>query len=204
MLVIRTNLSDDMSFRQLLKQVREVALAAYAHQDVPFEKLVEEINPERGLTSAPIFQVAFDLHNHPSADLELPGLTLELTGPPAIATEYDIVLNIVEEDRGIVGEVHYNTDLFDDTTIARMFKHYCAIVESVVAEPAQKVSTIPFLTDAERKQLLTEFNGAKSESPQEKCLHHLFEDQVKQTPYNIAIEFEGHQLTYDELNRKSN
>src|SRR3990172_5937896 len=203
-LVMRTDLSGNPSFRELLAQVREVALGAYAHQDLPFEKLVEELHPKRDLSRNPLFQVGFVLQNAGRQALELLGLTLNPLEVGSGTAKFDLTLSMVEGAEGLRGTLEYNTDLFDAATVTRMLGHYQRLLEGIVANPEQRISDLPLLTEAERKQLLVEWNGTKADYPKDKCIHELFEAQVERTPEAIAVVFEDKQLTYSELNARAN
>ena len=203
-LALRTDLSGDPSFRELLKRVREVALGAYAHQDLPFEKLVEELHPERNLSYNPVFQVVFALQNGVMADLQLNGLQ---TTPAEIQTttaKFDLTLDVVEKDDALLCSLEYNTDLFDRDRIARMLGHFEMILAAVVSDPAQRISALSLLTETERRQLLNDWNNTSSDYPRDKCVHQLFEEQVRLTPDASAVIFGDQKLTYAELNCRAN
>src|ERR671932_2088046 len=214
-LVLRTDLSGNPTFRELLSRVREVALGAYAHQDLPFEKLVEELHPERKLNQNPLFQVVFALQNAPMQALELPGLTLSpLEFVDTGTTRFDLEFHLwertqnngvgVDSSDGISGFVVYSTDLFNQATITRMLEHFQTLLESIVANPEQQVADLPILSEAERHQLLVEWNNTQIDYPKTKCIHQLFQAQVEQTPDAIALVFEDKQFSYRELNSRSN
>jgi amino acid adenylation domain-containing protein len=207
-LVLRTNLSENPTFRELLSRVREVALGAYAHQDLPFEKLVEELHPERNLSQNPLFQIVFALQNAPMEPLELPGLTLSpLQFVDTKTTRFDLEFHLWEgahNNDGISGFVVYSTDLFDEATISRMLGHFQNLLESIVANPEQRIADLQILSEAERHQLLVEWNDTQVDYPKNQCIHQLFEAQVEKTPDAIALSFEDKQLTYRELNSRSN
>jgi non-ribosomal peptide synthetase component F len=148
-LVMRTDLTGGPTFRELVKRVREVCLGAYAHQDVPFEKLVEELQPERDASRSPIVQVAFGLQNAPKATLELPGLIFSSINPGMEAVRYDLTLWIVEEEGSLNGRWTYTTDLFDSSTIDRMTAHFEALLDSVVANPNARLAELNMQTEAE-------------------------------------------------------
>ena len=203
-LVLRTNFADNPSFENLLAQVRETTLQAYEHQDVPFEQVVEALQPQRSLSHSPLFQVMFVLQNVPMTEFELPGVTLtQLDGDSTIA-KFDLTLSMSETNRGLVGEWEYNTDLFDGSTIDRMATHFQNLLSAVVANPQQTVGELPLLSAAERHQLLVEWNDTAAEYPTDKCIHQLFESQVERTPDAVAVVFENQQLTYRELNQQAN
>lgn len=214
-LVLRTNLSGDLSFLEVLSRVREVTLGAYAHQDLPFEKLVEELHPERNLSQNPLFQVVFALQNAPMAALKLQGLTLSpWQFVDTAATRFDLEFHLwekainptLEGDKsdGISGFVVYSTDLFEQATIARMLGHFQTLLANIIANPHTKITDLELLTAAERHQLLVEWNNTHKDYPQELCVQQLFESQVEQTPDAIALVFETAEITYKELNKRSN
>ena len=210
-LVLRTNLTGNPSFQELLNRVREVALGAYAHQNLPFEKLVDELQPQRDLSHTPLFQGMFVLQNAPTTPLELPGLTLKPLEIHSKTAKFDLTLYVEEADTGLIANLEYNTDLFDASTINRMLGHYQRLLESIVANSNQQLSELSLLTEAEQYQLLVEFNQTQSSSaiqnPKSKiqqCIHQLLEAQVEKTPDAVAVVFEDEQLTYRELNQKAN
>jgi putative pyridoxal-dependent aspartate 1-decarboxylase len=205
-LVLRTSLTGEPSFAELLKRVREVALGAYAHQDLPFELLVEQLRPERHLSYTPLFQVMFVLQNAPMSALELPGLTLStIKGESDTSTsKFDLTLYMTETESGLEGCFEYNTDLFEPITITRMVGHLQTMLEAIVANPQQRLSELPFLTKPEQQQLLVEWNNTQVNYPQDRCLHQLFEAQVEKTPNAVAVVFEDEALTYTQLNQKAN
>jgi len=210
-LVMRTDLSGEPSFRELLGRVREVALGAYAHQDLPFEKLVEAIQPERSLSHHPIFQVMFQLIGAQTSNEanESEDFDEESSGTQEMeivegTAKFDIGMDIVESKGHLTAAVEYSTDLFDHATISRMLFHFRNLLESIVASPGTQISKLSFLTAAEREQILWEWNSTRSEYAEEKCIHHLFEAQVERTPEAVAVTSEGEQLTYAELNERAN
>lgn len=203
-LVLRTDLSGNPTFRELLKRVRQVTWEAYDHQDLPFEKLVDELQPERDLSYSPLFQVKFMLQNAPREDLKLPGLTLSLLDLENTTAKLDLSLDMYEADSGLMGAFEYNTDLFDTATIERLTEHFRNVLSGIVNNPERRLSDVPLLTLAERHQLLVEWNATKVEYARNQCFHQLFESQVKRTPDNIAVVFKNKQLTYRELNQRAN
>ena len=203
-LAIRTNLSINPSFRQLLSQVREVTLEAYEHQDLPLEKLIEELKPERDLSRSPLFQVMFVFQNTPRQPWELPGLTITPLEVHSGTSKFDLTLDLKETSEGIKGGIEYNTDLFDSATITRMVGHFQTLLESIVANPQQRLSDLPLLTAAEQHQLLVEWNNTRTDYPSNTCIHQLFEVQAEQTPNAVAAVFGSEQLTYRELNHRAN
>lgn len=202
-LLLRVDLQGEPSFSELLNQVRQVALDAYTHQDVPFEKLVEELQPERSLSYNPLFQVMFILQNTPQPQLKLAGLNLTLE-MENVTVNFDLSLSIEETGQELIGSWEYNTDLFDAATIKRMVGHFQTLLEGIVANPQQQVSKTSILTASERKQLLSEWNNTYKDYAQDKCINQLIEAQVEQTPTRIAVVFENKILTYLEVNHKAN
>ncbi|MBW4497711.1 MAG: amino acid adenylation domain-containing protein [Oscillatoria princeps RMCB-10] len=203
-LVLRTHLDGDPSFEELLRRVREVALQAYTHQDLPFEQLVEILQPTRDLSYTPLFQVMFALDNAGVPSLKLPELTGSLYPVKIGTAKFDLTLSMDNTADGLVGEWEYNADLFDETTIARMAGHFQTLLEAIAANPQQMISALPLLADRERHQLLIDWNNNQTEYPNDKCIHQLFEEQVTRSPSSVAVVFEGEHLTYRELNERAN
>ncbi|MGB8347038.1 MAG: condensation domain-containing protein, partial [Ktedonobacteraceae bacterium] len=203
-LTLRTDLSGDPSFRELAQRVRRVTLEAYDHQEIPFEKLVEELQPERDMSRNPFFQVAFVLQNVPVAREELSALALSPVEVESETARFDIALVLKETAQELSGYVEYNTDLFDDGTIERMMGHFRTLLGSVVADPAQRISALPLLSAAEQQQILVTWNDTALPYPRNMCLHQLFEAQVEKTPEALAVACEKEHLTYRELNRRAN
>ena len=189
-LVIRTDLSDNPSFSTLLSRIKEKTLQAYAHQDVPFEKLVEELQPERNLSHNPLFQVMFVMQNAPIGELELPGVSLTPLSMESTTVKFDLSLSISETDKGLQGSWEYNTDLFDVTTITRMVGHFQTILAGIVTNPQQRLAELPLLTATEQYKLLRDWNSTVAESPQKLCIHQWLETQVERTPDAVAVEWE--------------
>jgi amino acid adenylation domain-containing protein len=203
-LVLRTDMSGDPSFRELLGRVKEVALGAYGNQDVPFEKLVEELQPERDLSRTPLFQVMFVMQNNPMPELKLGNVTMSPVIIEGATSKFDLTLSIMEEaDGNLSGWLEYNTDLFDRPMIESLIGHYNTLLRGIIADPDEKISRLPILTDAERKRLLVEFNDTAAEYPLTNCVHQLFEAQAQRAPNAVAIIFEGQKLTYGELHQKA-
>ncbi|NHC34670.1 non-ribosomal peptide synthetase [Scytonema millei] len=202
-LVLRTHLSGNPTFQELLGRVREVTLGAYAHQDLPFEKLVEELHPERDLSRHPLFSVAIALQNTPITALELPGLALSQFEFDNGTSRLDLEFHLWQTPAGLQGQIIYSTDLFDRSTIVRMLGHFQTLLEGIVANPNQRLVDLPILTAAERQQLLVEWNLTQQDYPSQ-CIHQLFEAQADKTPNAIAVVYKDEQLTYQELNYRSN
>ncbi|WP_315792608.1 non-ribosomal peptide synthetase [Bradyrhizobium sp. SZCCHNRI1002] len=203
-LAMRTDLSGNPSFIELLGRVKEVALGAYAHQDLPFEKLVEELQPVRDLSRQPVFQVSFSLQNTPQDAIELPVLTLRLLGSEHRTSLFDLTLFMRETEAGLVGTFEYASDLFDRATIERLAEHFEILLGGIVSTPEARLSELPLLSEAERHQLIIDWNATKADYPADKCLHELFAEQAARTPDGLAVVFEGQQLSYQELDIRSN
>ncbi len=201
-LAIRTDLSGNPTFRDFLQQVRKVSLGAFSHQDVPFERVVEEILPERKLSHSPLFQAAFALHNVRMEPWDLPDLTLSSIEIDSGYVKFDILLSLMNSEQGIYGQIEYNTDLFVEPIIKRMISHLQELLEGVVVAPDRRLLALPLLTADERSQL-SEWNNTKSEYPFA-CIQELIERQVDLTPDAIAVKFEELQLSYAELNSRAN
>ncbi|NCQ83109.1 MAG: amino acid adenylation domain-containing protein [Microcystis aeruginosa W13-18] len=203
-LVMRTDLSDNPSFSQLLTRVREVTMDAYAHQDLPFEMLVEALQPERDLSHTPLFQVAFVLQNTPKSEIAMTGLTVTDLPPENTTAKFDLTLAMVNTDDGLKGVWEYNTDLFESSTIERLSGHFLNLLGGIVANPQARISQLTLLTESETNQLLIEWNNTQVDYPEYKCIHQLFEEQVKRTPDAVAVVCSQQQLTYNELNCRAN
>jgi amino acid adenylation domain-containing protein len=203
-LVLRTDLSGNPPFKGLLKRIREVTLGAFAHQDVPFEKLVEELHPERDITRTPFFQVMFSLQNAPMPPLKLAQVTMTLLQDEIATSQFDLTLDITERSDDMECLLEYSTKLFERTTVQRMLTHYVNLLESIVANPQQRIRELPLLTGDESRQLLVEWNDTAREYPHERCIHQLFEAQAERTPEAIAVVFGEERITYAELNRRAN
>lgn len=203
-LVLRVDLSRRPTFLELLRRVREVTLGAYDHQDIPFEKLVEILQPERNLSHTPLFQVMFVLQNTPMTILDFPGLTVTPVAVTTETTKFDMTLSLEKNNTEFIGTLQYNTNLFNTETITRIIGHFQTLLASIAAHPDQYLVELPILTEAEKHQLLVEWNNTTTSYPKGHCIHELFEAQVEQNPDSIAVVFENQQLTYRELNCRAN
>ncbi|MBN3960151.1 non-ribosomal peptide synthetase [Nostoc sp. NMS8] len=203
-LVMRTNLAGNPSFSELLSRVREVALSAYAHQNLPFEMLVEALQPERDLSHTPIFQVMFALQNASISEVELTGLTVSPLMSEGITAKFDLTLIMQNTATGLLGVWEYNTDLFDASTIKRMSNHFVTLLSAIVTNPQEQISQLSLLTEVEQQQLLVEWNNTQVDYPSDKCIHQLFEEQCLSTPDAVAVVFDNQQLTYYQLNCRAN
>ena len=201
-LVLRTDLSGNPTFRELLRRVREVILDAQAHQDLPFEYMVKELRPERYAGRNPLFQVLISLEL-PLSTLSS-GWTMNQMEIETGASRFDLALDIKDGSEGLVCSFEYSTDLFDETTIVRMAGHLQRLLEAVVADPGRQLPEFPLLTEPERHQILVEWNTTAVDYPRNLCIHQLFENQAERVPEAVAVVFEDEHLTYRELNRRAN
>jgi len=202
-LVLRTQIEGTQTFPELLKQVRQTALGAYNHQDIPFEYLVEQLNPSRSLSHSPLFQVMFVLQNAPSGELTLSGLKMSLLEPDKTTAKFDLTLSVAEHSDVFVCDWEYNTDLFRPDTITRMTEHFQVLLEGVLNNSEQALSQLPLLTEAEQQQLQI-WNQTETDYPKDQTIVDLFQAQVEKTPNNIAVVFEEQVLSFSELNTKAN
>jgi amino acid adenylation domain-containing protein len=202
-LVLRGDLTGNPSFGDLLLRTKQIALDAYAHQDIPFEKLVEELNPERNLSHNPLFQVMFSLQNAPRQAIELTGLELRPLEGTVETAKFDISVFLSETGEGLRGRIEYNTDLFDIETIERLLGHYERLLAGAVENPQLRLSELPLLSEREREQVLRVWNRTQAEYPA-CCVHEWFQEQAARTPEAIACLFESEQLSYRELNERAN
>ncbi|HEU4324676.1 MAG TPA: condensation domain-containing protein, partial [Roseiflexaceae bacterium] len=202
-LVLRTTMSDNPSFRELLARVRETTLGAYDHQDLPFERLVEELRPARDLSRSALFQAMLVLQNTPMPAIKLQGLTLQILPVATATTKFDLEISLIEAGGGLSAQLDYNTDLFDAATIARFAEHFLALLDGAVADPALPIARLPLLTEAERRQLAG-WNATAQPFPQDLCFHTAFEAQVERAPDALALVAGGEQLTFRELNARAN
>ncbi len=202
-LVMRTRLSDEFSFRELLHVVQKVALEAYAHQDLPFEMLVEELQPERDPSRNPLFQVMFQVITMASNDgaPAAPDLPLEIKVDTA---KFDLTLTLTDTGSLLTGSLEYNTDLFDEETAARLIRCYQTLLEGIAADPDMRLGDLPLLSAEEQKQLVVDNNATTSEFPGETPVHRLFEAQAATTPDAPAVTMEGRTVSYRELNEQAN
>lgn len=203
-IVMRTDLSGDLRFTELLRRVRAQALDAYAHQDLPFERLVAALRPERNLSHTPVFQVKFVLQNNPVGTIELPGLSFSPLTVPSTYVGYDLILSAEETAEGLRSALHYSTDLFEEATARRMAGHFRTLLAAIASDPEQRKSDLQILTGGERHQLLVEFNDTSAEYPVDKCIHELFEAHAERSPDAEAVVFGQQRITYGELNRRAN
>ncbi|HEY1204980.1 MAG: amino acid adenylation domain-containing protein [Bryobacteraceae bacterium] len=201
-LVLRTDLSGDPTFRELLARVRAMALGAYAHQELPFEKLVEALQPERSLSHSPLFQVFFQFRNLPFDALRFAGLECEPVEFDPRTAQFDLAVEVTPAGESLRVALTYNSDLFERQTARRMAGHYRALIEAVARDPAQPLSAIPLLQEEERRQVLVEWNRTERPVPP-LCVHELFEAQAARTPDAVAVIFGDREIAYAGLNRRA-
>ena len=205
-LVLRTDLSGDPTFRELLARVRQTTLGAYAHQDLPFEMLVDALQPERNLGHSPLFQAMFALQNNPSRIERLPGANLQL-GPfeaHSGTAKFDLTAFAIEDADQLGFAFEYNTALFDASTIRGMLEQFRTLLESIVADAGHRLAALEYIPEADRRRLIHGFNQTAAEFPGGSCVHELFEEQVERTPAAIAAVCGEQAITYAELNVRSN
>ena len=206
-LALRTNLSGNPTFKELLARVRETAIGAYMHQDLPFEKLVEELHPERDLGRNPLFQVMFQFQNTLNPRLDLTGLTVTPLDVSTETAKFDLMLAVREENGELVCVMEYSTELFAGETVERMLDHYATLLAGIVANPDERIASSPLMTEAERRQITLEWTDTQTEFPElqaEQSVHQLFEQQAARTPNDVAVIFENERITFGELNARAN
>jgi amino acid adenylation domain-containing protein len=203
-LVLRCDLSGDPPFRTLLGRVRQVAVSAYEHQELPFERLVAELGPARTLSHAPLFQVMLALDNTPQAAVAFAGLVARGTPVDTGTAKCDLTLAVRETASGLVGSLEYSADLFDVATVRRMLRHFETLLAGIAADPDQRLSALPLLTASERQHLVVELNETQRAYPADRSIAELFEAQAAGAPDAIALTFEGACLTYGDLDRRAN
>jgi amino acid adenylation domain-containing protein len=203
-LVLRADLSGNPRFCELLARVRESALGAYTHQDLPFEKLVEELALGRDMSRNPLFQVLFALQNAPGAELALEQVQVSRVPVAQRSAKFDLSLTVNDSPAGLHTSWEFSTDLYDAPTIERMARHFERLLEGVVADPQQRIAELPLLSGAERHQLLVQWNDTAVDYPADRCIHELFEAQAARAPHAVALVYEQQQLTYGELNARAN
>jgi amino acid adenylation domain-containing protein len=203
-LPLRVQLSGNPTMTELLARVRETALGAYEHEELPFERLVDELAPERSLSRNPLFQVAFSMQKSAATSLSLPGVVASPLAIDRGTSKFDLTLHLIEGGGGTRATIEYNTDLFDAATIERMLGHYHMLLQGIIANPNRRISEFPILTDMEEQQIICRWNDSARDYSEDPCIHQLIEAQVEKSPDAIAVVFEKTQLTYSELNRRAN
>jgi amino acid adenylation domain-containing protein len=202
-LVLRTDLSGDPTFREALRRVREATLGAYEHQEVPFERLVEELQPERSLSHAPLFQVMLVLQEPERSGGGFAGLELSRVGSASGTAKFDLTLALARHPGGLAGTLEYATDLFDRATARRMIAHLGRVLERATSDPDARLAGLDLLDGAERAQVIDEWNRTEADFPADRCIHHLFEEQAERTPDAVAVVSAEGPLTYRELDRRA-
>jgi amino acid adenylation domain-containing protein len=203
-LVARSDLSGDPTVKEFLKRVRDVCLGAFAHQDLPFERVVQEVQPPRDSNRNPLFEVMFAFQNIPLGNLRLTNLISTSESIDSGTSKFDLTLSLAERDKMLVGFFEYSSELFERHTIERMVSHFQTLMRGLVADRHLPISKLPLLAEAERRQLLIGWNDTYAQYPKDTCLHELFETQAAKTPESIAFEFEAEKLTFRELNSRAN
>jgi amino acid adenylation domain-containing protein/thioester reductase-like protein len=203
-LVLRTEVSGEISFKELVERVKKTTIEAYNNQDMPFEQIVEKVQPERSLSYSPLFQVMFILQNQRMEEFSLEGIEISQLESEHITSKFDITLTFSETEKGLIGNLEYNTDIFEESTIKRIMKHYERILESVINKPEERIDQIKLLSKEEEEEIIGKQSGETVEYPKDKCIHNMFEEQVERTPDRIAVEYKEEKLTYKELNERSN
>ena len=209
-LVLRTDVSGDPTFGELLERVREADLSAFAHQDVPFEQLVEVVNPARSLARHPLFHVLLVQQHAEAAGLELPGVTATPVAAGNQSAKFDLAVAFTEHQdeagapTGITAKLEYATDLFDESTVHAIGARLATLLRSATADPATRVAALDVFTGVEREQVLVEWNDTATGYPSDTCVHHVFEEHARRTPDATALVFEGARLTYREVDERAN
>ncbi|MBU8900903.1 amino acid adenylation domain-containing protein, partial [Corallococcus sp. M34] len=205
-LVLRARMTPDLTFKELLAQVRATTLSAYEHQHVPFEKLVEVLQPARDLSRSPLFQVMFALQNAPIEALRVPGLsfqTIEL-GAESHFAKFDLSLVLQESAKGFAGTLDYSTDLFDEATVQGLVRHLTVLLEGITARPEARLSSLPLLTADERHQLIVTWNDTRADFPSEASIQQLITEQARRAPESLALAYEQDTVTYAQLDARAN
>ncbi len=203
-LVLRSDLSGNPSVRELLRRVRQTTLEAYSHQDFPFEKIIESLQLDRDLGQSPLFQVMLVLQNQPINDLKLANLKLSAIEFENPISQFDLTVSLAETEQGLLGRLEYSTDLFDQSTIFRLWGHFQTLLENIVNSPTLPIAKVPLLPQTEWQQLTHEWSNSKNYLPFDpQTIYQRFEAQVKQNPASIAAIFENQQLSYQQLDQRA-
>ncbi len=204
-IVLRSDLSGAPSFLDVLKQVRDTTLSAFEYQDAPFEKLVEELKPERSTSYSPLFQVMFLLQNQPASSMTMPGLSIEPVNVSNSTAKFDLTLAMQDSGSSLSGWIEYNIDLFDDSTIKRMSRHFVSLLESIVSQPGDAIAKLPLMDESEKDYFLTELNASEQDYPSDKTVADLFVEKAQQCPDATAvIGPDNQQLSFGQLDAQSN
>src|SRR6185503_18197892 len=203
-LALRTQLTGRETFGELVNKVRQVCLGAYAHQDLPFERLVEELQRGRDNTRSPLFQVMFTMREDMPADLHLPGLSVSTVAVENGTAKFDLTLTMLEDGADLAGKLEFNTDVFEHSTIAQLIHHFTTLLESVVTNADESIATLAFIDETERQQLVEEWNETTTDYPRNESIHELFALAAQRWPDQIALVCDTQRLTYRELNERAN
>jgi surfactin family lipopeptide synthetase A len=203
-LVMRVDLGGDPTVRELLGRVRESALGAYAHQDLPFEKLVEELQPNRSLNHTPLFQVMFAFQSAPLPVAQIGSVTAEVLEIEATASKFDLLLSLRDTGNDISGVVGYNSDLFNRSTIQRLIQHFQVLIQGLIAHPNQRFSLLPLMSETEKRMLVWNWNKTETEFDRDICIHQVIEGRAQEIPDATAVIFEHQRISYSELERRAN
>ncbi|RLD12812.1 non-ribosomal peptide synthetase, partial [candidate division KSB1 bacterium] len=203
-LVLRNQFDDNPTFREMIRRERQITLSAYDHQDLPFEYLVDALQPSRDMSYPPLFQVMLILQNAPMKGTQVGDLSFEQIDVDMGTSTHDLTFSITENPNGLVIDVEYNTDLFERTTIQRLLRHYRQLFEAVTADPEQRVLNVNFLSPEEIKQIIEYWNATDAPREPDVCIHHLFERRVAENPQAVAVVAPGEAITYEALNRRAN
>ncbi len=203
-LVLRSEISGKLNFVQQLEKNRKIILEGFAHQHMPFDTLVEELNPSRSLSYSPLFQVFFSMRDGENDTISLPNITTSIVPLASDLVKYDLELNCVNKPKGMQLEWRYSRALFDKADIVRMAHHFFSLAQQVLAHPEVNLGELSFLSEQQVQQQLTQWNATQAAYPQEQCVHHLFEEHVRKTPTATALVFQEQSLSYDALNQSAN
>ncbi len=203
-LVLRTDFEEDPEFLSLLSKVKKITLEAYEHQELPFDKMLEEMRLERDLSRAPLFQVMFILHNNKKAELELDGMKITEIDVASDMAPFDLRLQLTETEKGIKGGFDYNISLFEPSTIKEISQHLIKLLENIVQKPNEKVSRLEYITETEKRQILSDFNNTNADYPDHKVIYEYLEEQAGKDSTNTAVIFKNKTLSYGELNFRAN
>jgi len=203
-LVLRTQLSGELTFRELLRRAREVSLGAFVHQDLPFEKLVEELHPQRSLGQSPLFQVMLDLQNAPMELKQINGLRLSLVPVETETAKFDLTLTFSQTGEGLDSALEYSTDLFDEATARRMAANFLILLEGIAEQPDTQITLLPLLAEAEKQKLLAEWNNTRLDHTEPTQVHRVFEQRARRIPNGFAVVCASETLSYEQLNQRSN
>src|SRR6185369_4307684 len=203
-LVMRTNVGGNPTVRELLGRVRETALGAYAHQDVPFEKLVEEMQPERSLSHTPLFQVMMAFQSAPAWDVQIGELRAGVEEVEATTAKFDLVLSVRDTGSELRGVVEYNSDLFEGKTVQRLIEHFQVLMQGFITDPKQRVSQLPMMSEAEKRELIWEMNETAAEYDREICIHEVIEGRAQAKADATAVVWKDQRISYGELEGRCN